>query len=119
MLLTLTMIVKDEAPTIARTLASVKPHIDRWVIVDTGSTDNTRDVVRSELAGVPGELHEAPFVDFETTRNLGLERCGTETDFILWLDADDELEGGAAMRKFLEAERTRSGPEHDAFFMRV
>lgn len=119
MLLTLTMIVKDEARTIARTLASVRQHIDRWVILDTGSSDDTRDIVRRELQGVPGELHEEPFVDFATTRNLGLERCGDATDFILWLDADDEVTGGAALRAFLERERKQSGPAHDAFLLQV
>lgn len=116
MLLTLTMIVKDEAHTLGRTLASVRPFIDRWVILDTGSTDSTRDVIQGELAGVPGELHEVPFVDFETTRNEGLARCGLATDFILWLDADDELASGDAMREFLELHRNQG---HDAFMMRV
>jgi glycosyltransferase involved in cell wall biosynthesis len=118
-LLTLSMIVKDEARTIARTLASVKPFIDRWTIVDTGSSDDTRDVVRRELAGVPGRVEEAPFVDFETTRNLALERCGQEADFILWLDADDELSGGAELRAFLAEERAASGPDREAYLVRV
>ncbi len=118
-LLTLSMIVKDEARTIARTLASVRPFIDRWAIVDTGSTDDTREVVERELAGVPGELSEAPFVDFETTRNLALSRCGDHADFILWLDADDELAGGAEVRAFLEAERGQTGPDREAYMVRV
>jgi glycosyltransferase involved in cell wall biosynthesis len=118
-LLTLSMIVKDEARTIARTIASVRPFLDRWVIVDTGSTDETRDVVRRELAGVPGELHEAPFVTFDVTRNLALDLCGDATEFILWLDADDELEGGEALRAFLLAERDREGPDREAYFVRV
>ena len=37
----LNMIVKNEEPVIERCLATVKPHIDYWVIVDTGSSDNT------------------------------------------------------------------------------
>ncbi len=118
-LLTLSMIVKDEARTIARTLASVKPFLDRWVILDTGSTDDTRDVVRRELAGVPGKLQECLFVDFETTRNLGLARCGSETEYILWLDADDELRGGAELRAFLESERARKDPDREAYLVRV
>lgn len=115
----LSMIVKDEARTIARTLASVRPFIDRWAIVDTGSTDDTRDVVRRALAGVPGRLSEAPFVDFATTRNLALARCGDRSEFILWLDADDELAGGAELRAFLEAERDAEGPDREAYMLRV
>jgi tetratricopeptide (TPR) repeat protein len=118
-LLTLSMIVKDEEKTLARTLASAKPFIDRWVILDTGSTDGTRDVLRSALAGVPGALHEEPFVDFSTSRNRALDLAGEETEFVLWLDADDELQGGEALRAFLEQERTRRGPDREAYYARV
>ncbi len=118
-LLTLSMIVKDEEATIARTLRSVKPFVDRWVIVDTGSTDATRDVVRQEMAGVPGELHEQPFVDFSTTRNCALDLAGSSTEFILWLDADDALENGKALRSFLARERNAKGPDREAYYVRV
>lgn len=118
-LLTLSMIVKDEARTIERTLASVKPFIDRWIILDTGSTDATRDVIRRAMEGVPGEVLDEPFVDFETTRNLGLERCGEATEFILWLDADDELQNGAALRAFLERERKAVGPDREVYLVRL
>src|SRR3954465_9964047 len=106
-LLTLTMIVKDEERTLARTLASAKPFIDRWCILDTGSTDGTIALIRSTMEGVPGEVHEAPFVDFATTRNHGLELAGQSTEFVMWLDADDELVNGAALRAFLERERSQ------------
>lgn len=118
-LLTLTMIVKDEAKTLSRTLASVKPFIDRWVILDTGSTDGTQDLVRKELAGVPGELFEEPFVDFSTSRNRALELAGTITEFVMWLDADDVLENGKQLRAFLERERNNRGRDREAFYLRV
>jgi tetratricopeptide (TPR) repeat protein len=118
-LLTLSMIVKDEERTIARTLATVKPFVDRWAILDTGSTDGTRDVVRRAMEGVPGELHEAPFVDFATTRNHALDLAGAATEFVLWLDADDELVGGAALRRFLERERRAADPAREAYMVRV
>ncbi|MEZ4300030.1 MAG: glycosyltransferase [Polyangiaceae bacterium] len=118
-LLTLSMIVKNEARTIARTVRSAKPFIDRWEIVDTGSTDDTRAIVERELDGVPGQVSEAPFVDFETTRNLALDRCGDDADFILWLDADDELDGGAALRAFLGRERASNDPEREAYLVRI
>jgi glycosyltransferase involved in cell wall biosynthesis len=118
-LLTLSMIVKDEAATIARTLRSVKPFIDRWVIIDTGSTDETREIIRKEMESMPGELHDKPFVDFSTTRNAALDLAGTATEFILWLDADDELENGKALRSFVTRERSSKGADHEAYYVRV
>ena len=44
--LTLSMIVKDEAPNIERCLASCAPFINYYVICDTGSTDNTKEIIK-------------------------------------------------------------------------
>jgi hypothetical protein len=88
----LNMIVKDEAPVIRRCLESVRPIIDRWVIVDTGSTDATRDVVREVLADLPGELHERPWRDFGHNRSEALELARSQADYLLFIDADDVLE---------------------------
>jgi glycosyltransferase involved in cell wall biosynthesis len=88
----LTMIVKDEAPVIARCLASVRSHISRWAIVDTGSTDGTQAIVRRELAGLPGSLIERPWVDFSSNRNQSLDLARTfGGDYLLMIDADDTL----------------------------
>lgn len=90
----LNMIVKNEAHVIERCLASVKPHITSWCIVDTGSTDGTQDKIRAFLADLPGELIERPWVDEEHNRNeaLGyaLER-NPKPDYIFWIDADEVL----------------------------
>jgi len=115
----LSMIVKDEAATIERTLVSVKPYVDRWVILDTGSSDGTIEVIRRVMAGVPGEVFEEPFIDFATSRNRALDVAGTSTEFVMWLDADDILENGKALRAFLEKERGARGPDREAYFARV
>jgi glycosyltransferase involved in cell wall biosynthesis len=68
----LNMIVKDEAPVIGRCLDAALPFIDHWVIVDTGSTDGTQDLVRRHLASVPGTLAERPWRNFAHNRNEAL-----------------------------------------------
>ena len=88
----LTMIVKDEAGTIGETVRSAAPHIDYWTITDTGSTDGTQDVIRGNLAAVPGQLIEKPFVDFAKTRNGALKAHGARTAYTFMPDADFEFE---------------------------
>ncbi|MGC4089558.1 MAG: glycosyltransferase family 2 protein [Polyangiaceae bacterium] len=88
----LNMIVKNEAKVIARSLASTRPFIDCWVIVDTGSTDGTQDVIREALRGVPGELHERPWRDFGTNRSEALALAKSRADYTLIVDADEVLE---------------------------
>ena len=95
----LNMIVKDEAHVIERCLASARPLIDTWVIVDTGSTDGTQDVIRRALADLPGELHERPWRDFEHNRNEAMALARGKADYLMIIDADDVFvaEPGFAM----------------------
>ena len=88
----LCMIVKNEAPVIRRCLDSVLPLIDHWVIVDTGSTDGTQDIIQSHLAGVPGTLYERPWQDFAHNRSESLALARPHADYSLVIDADDFLE---------------------------
>lgn len=88
----LSMIVKNEAPVIARCLASVRPWIDHWVIVDTGSSDGTQDLVRTALHGLPGQLHERPWYNFAHNRNEALALARPHGDFVLFIDADEQLQ---------------------------
>jgi glycosyltransferase involved in cell wall biosynthesis len=88
----LSMIVKNEAHVIERCLRSVRPLLSTWVIVDTGSTDDTEAVARRALEGIPGEYVSRPWVDFATNRNEALELSRSKADYSLVIDADDELE---------------------------
>ncbi len=87
----LNMIVKNESQVILRCLDSVKAWIDCWVIVDTGSTDGTQELILDALSGIPGQLHESPWVDFAHNRNEALGLAKDKADYLLFLDADDEL----------------------------
>jgi tetratricopeptide (TPR) repeat protein len=89
--LCLNMIVKNEARVIRRCLASVRPFVSCWVIVDTGSTDGTQEILREALQGVPGELHERPWKNFEHNRNEALGLARGHAEFVLLIDADDLL----------------------------
>jgi glycosyltransferase involved in cell wall biosynthesis len=116
--LCLNMIVKDEAHVVARCLASVRPFIHHWVIVDTGSTDATEEVIRRELAGIPGELHQRPWRDFGHNRTEALELARGKADYLLIMDADEVMEVPPGWRfpplssdQYMLAHRHRSAPD--------
>jgi glycosyltransferase involved in cell wall biosynthesis len=89
----LCMIVKNEKPVITRCLKSVLPIIDYWVIVDTGSTDGTQDVIKNFMAenNVKGNLYESPWVDFSHNRNEAMQLAKDKADYLLFIDADEYL----------------------------
>lgn len=108
-LLALVMIVKDEARSIRRTIESVLPVIDSYVLLDTGSTDRTIEIAREvfDAAGIEGAVAHEPFVDFATTRNRALE-LADETEmavFTLMLSGDEVLRDHGQLRDFLESMR--------------
>lgn len=87
----LAMIVKDESAVIRDCLASVLPVIDAWCIVDTGSTDDTRNIIREYLRDIPGVLHDQPWMDFAFNRTEALILARDKADYTLIIDADDTL----------------------------
>ena len=93
----LCMIVKNEAHVIERALRSAlaRDLISTWVIVDTGSTDSTIDIIHSvtKELGKPGFLYTAQWVNFGINRTEALEKARQHMDFIWMLDADDTLDG--------------------------
>lgn len=89
-------IVRNESARIERCMRSLVDHIDCYVVVDTGSSDDTPGIIRRffEERGIPGEVHHAPFVDFEQARNDALKCARSSSlqyDYMLLVDADMEL----------------------------
>jgi len=91
--ISLAMIVKNESRVIKRCLDSVKGIIDYYVIIeDTTSTDNTADIIRETLKGIPGEIIQKDWAGFADTRNYYIEAAKDKADYILVMDADQILE---------------------------
>lgn len=129
----LAMIVRNVADIIGNCLSSVVQHVDEVVIVDTGSTDDTKGVILShapfariydytERTNPEGFLHDVAeswqekvpgqfsgkmmLGNFGAARHSGFQRC--TSDYVLWLDSDDVLEGGEKLRELVAAmERDR------------
>lgn len=108
--ISLCMIVKNESKTIARCLESVAGIPDEIVIVDTGSTDDTKEIA---ARFTPRVLDFEWIDDFAAARNFSF--AGATMDYILWLDSDDVLLP-ADRAKLLEL-KAGIAPEIDAVSM--
>ena len=90
----LAMIMKNEADNLPRSLAPAAKWVDEMVVVDTGSSDQSREIA----LGLGARVLQFEWIgDFAAARNFGLKEA--TTDFILWLDADNSVSSDA-MREF-------------------
>jgi tetratricopeptide (TPR) repeat protein len=92
------MIVKNESKIITRLFDSVVDIIDSYLICDTGSTDNTVQLITDYFLehGKPGKVIVEPFKNFEHNRTFALQACenNPDIDYVLLMDADMVLMKG-------------------------
>ncbi len=107
----LCMIVKNEEIVLERCLASVSSIVDEIVIIDTGSTDQTKEIAKK----FTNRVYDFKWInDFSAARNFAFSKA--TKDYIMWLDADDVITVGNA-EKLLELKKTLS-KEVDAVAMK-
>lgn len=80
----LCMIVKNEEAVLARCLDSIREGVDEIIVVDTGSTDKTKEIA----ARYTSRIYDFEWnFDFSAARNFSFSKA--TMDFAMWLDADD------------------------------
>ncbi|MDR5748835.1 glycosyltransferase family 2 protein [Caballeronia sp. LZ029] len=109
----LAMILRDAAPTLARCLESVAPFIDEIVIVDTGSVDETCAIARR----FTGNLYAFPWSDdFSAARQFAFDRATSE--WVMWLDGDDRVSGAERIPETVGACQANVGAIHWKYIAR-
>ena len=85
--LSLCMIVKNESKVLARCLDSIADLMDEIIIVDTGSTDNTKEIARKYT----DKIYDFEWMyDFSAARNFAFSKATKE--YIYTADADEVID---------------------------
>lgn len=101
----LNMIVKNASKTIEACIKSVLPYINSVCIVDTGSTDNTIELIKKVVPHNKLHLFERPWINFAHNRNEALVLGRQYGDYLLLMDADFVFNGTFPLLDF----------KHDAY----
>jgi glycosyltransferase involved in cell wall biosynthesis len=115
----LAMMVKNEEKTVLKSLNSCKHVVTHVKIYDTGSTDDTLNIIqqfKTENPNIDVQVIEGEFVDFATSRNVLLDFVDLDLNikFALLLDSNDELQGHDEFNAFVkgESEKTRENSQY-------
>jgi glycosyltransferase involved in cell wall biosynthesis len=101
----LLMMVKNESLRLQYSLDSVTGIVDCFIIFDTGSTDNTLEIIQNhcEKHKINLYLIQGGFINFCESRNVSLEYGDKwNVKYLLLLDCNDELRGGEHLKKFAQ-----------------
>jgi hypothetical protein len=108
------MIVKNESHVIKDTLENIchALNITYYVISDTGSTDNTVEVIKEffNSKNIKGEIHHDEWKDFGSNRSLALKHAYKKTKYLIIFDADDRFVGDFKMPSVLDK---------DSYYLRI
>ena len=100
----LLMMVKNETKRLLVSLESTIGYVNSIVIYDTGSTDDTIEILQKFSAKykIPLRLKQGEFENFATSRNIALDFADTfdDIDYLLLMDTNDEIRGGKNLRKY-------------------
>lgn len=100
----LLMMVKNEHKRLLVSLESTIGYVNSIVVYDTGSTDDTIEILQNFSAKykIPLRLKQGEFENFAASRNVALDFADTfdDIDYLLLMDTNDEIRGGENLRKF-------------------
>jgi len=109
----LNMIVKNEAHVIEETLNNLSSYIQfsYYVICDTGSTDETINIIKSffDSKNINGEIYSDEWKNFGYNRTLALQKAYKKSKYLFIFDADDKIEGNLILPVLLN---------HDCYYFK-
>ena len=99
--LTVLILAQNEEKNIERSVSSVRKIAKRIIVVDSGSTDRTIELAQKNGAEV---IQHAPFINYATQFNWGLNNTGIDTKWVLRLDADEQITEAQALTGLVDSQ---------------